>query len=82
MSEFSKALDKQNNLIDKYKFSSKIACPMIDVKPSLRKALETYFKEMIGYIVQDNLIYFRSISWASDNRQLVASQFQKAGGTV
>jgi hypothetical protein len=79
MSEFSDALNKQNNLIDKYRLFDKEGCPLIDVKPSLRQALIYYFTELIGYeIINDSLICFNRLLWLNDDHDLIKSQFQRS----
>ena len=77
MSQFSKALDKQNALIDKHKSKGRNACYMIDVKPSIRKALEYYYSEMIGYVVKDGVIYFDRLKWLFSDDMLPSSSFKK-----
>lgn len=67
MSEFSEALTKQNDLIDAYKKLGEIMCPMIDVKPSMRIALEHYYSDMIGYPIRDGMIFFQRLKWLHGN---------------
>lgn len=59
-----KYINEQNDLIDKARKEKKECCLMIDVKPSVRKQLEYYYTNMIGYKIQDGCIYFNHINYS------------------